>query len=176
MKIINSCQKHTSAKTSIANGRKSSAYNFVIKNKGKDTVVFDYGCGRYDYNNVYCVERGIKWLGYDPFNRDTFFNNYNISIFEATRTIDYIICSNVLNIIDNLVDITNIIEQICSLSKSKSAKVIFSFYEGDKSGRGKETKKDCWQRNETLSIWQHRIERYFKVLERKGTCLVCLPK
>ena len=40
--------------------------------------------------------------------------------------------------------------------------VYVTVYEGDKSGVGRETKKDCWQRNEQLIFYLSKFNDYIK--------------
>ena len=56
------------------------------------------------------------------------------------------VCSNVLNVIDNEEEIARISRIIRDLSLCYFVTV----YEGDKSGKGRVTKYDCYQRNECV--------------------------
>jgi hypothetical protein len=40
--------------------------------------------------------------------------------------------------------------------------VYITVYEGDKSGVGRETKKDCWQRNERLYVYLEKFNDYIR--------------
>lgn len=58
--------------------------------------------------------------------------------------------------------------------------IIFKIYEGDKSGNGKISKKDCYQRNEKTESYVSFITNTIKVIstcdydvKRKGQYIIC---
>ena len=64
---------------------------------------------------------------------------------------DCIICSNVLNVISDNEIIYYILNRIRDFIVYHKQAIFVTVYEGNKSGIGKITKKDCYQRNEPLS-------------------------
>ncbi len=132
-------QKYTSKNTSINTTKLPSIYSKIQFKP--ESLILDYGCGRkIDHIKAYVESKGCKYLPYDP---------YWCPNLDLTHTIDYVICSNVLNVIDDLEEVKKVIRFCCMLAP----KVYFSIYEGDKSGIGKITKKDCYQRNQKLDFY-----------------------
>lgn len=134
-----------------------------ITNFERTPVVLDFGCGRYtDHIEHFLATKGFIYKGYDPFWKSKKEN------YEALSSEAYIIiCSNVLNVIANKETVNNIQRYIrdfsflASLGKTLVKEPSFYFitvYEGDKSGIGRMTKPDCFQRNETLDNYIFRYE------------------
>lgn len=130
-------QQYTSANTSINKDKLPAVYskvNFSIFHK-----VLDYGCGKYNNGKDFCENKGIQWFGYDPYNRTEEENR------KATTVIpEAILCSNVLNVIDN----EDVIQQIVDDITGTELPYFFTIYEGNRTGKGSPTKDDCYQRNE----------------------------
>ena len=166
-------QKYTSKMTSQNFGKPNAAYKYMPSNT---KFLFDYGCGRYKNNEEFCKNKGIKWFGYDPYWKD---DNQNEEILDYVNNyyskFDCIVCSNVLNVIDDLETIYNILIFLSNIGHSKTT-YIFSCYSGNKSGIGKITKRDCWQRNEKIKIWEERLKEYFKIDFIKNDIIVCSKK
>jgi hypothetical protein len=117
-------QNFTSKGTSINCSKLPRAYRFAIP---AGAVVVDYGCGRYtEHLQRSAIERGWTWYGFDPFNRTAAENGPAVDVLQS-RTADYVICSNVLNVID-------------------SDAAVFTVYEGNGTGTGKQTGPDAFQR------------------------------
>ena len=163
-------QKYSSKYTSQNFKKKNKAYYYLPQNT---KIVFDYGCGRYNNNKIYCETNNIKWIGYDPYWKPVKDNRYSLSyVKKHTQKIDCIVCSNVLNVIDSLEEIISIIEDIYSFSNLNTT-IIFSLYKGNGSGIGKITKNDCWQRNEKIVVWIPRLENYFYIERIVGDIVIC---
>lgn len=134
-------QTYSSADTSINSTRLPAVYSKINFLNAQD-IVLDYGCGKFN-NAKEFVEKEFDamWHGYDPFNR---------SIAENTAALacnpTYIICSNVLNTIDSVEEI----QRIANYIRSYKVPYFITIYEGNKSGKGRATKKDCYQRNESV--------------------------
>lgn len=141
---------YTSMNTSVNANRPASAYKFASKNGllvGRD--VLDYGCGRYwqickDFAKA---ENCKSWTGYDPY-----WKPQNL----AYREFDTIICANVLNVIKDRREVECCIQSVLRML-APCGIAIFQIYEGDKSEIGRETKPDCWQRNEPAQNYADRI-------------------
>lgn len=130
--------KYTSKNTSI-NAKRAPKGLSLLYPYGN---VLDYGCGKYwKLNKKYVEERGATYTPYDPYNIE---NNIDLDKYEGA--FDTIYCTNVLNVIYDSYDLIKVIENIAKLLKVNGM-AIFTVYEGDKTGNGKETMKDCWQRN-----------------------------
>lgn len=162
-------QKYNSADTSI------NQIASVYKLKGifkKGDRVLDYGGGKYDTATEFMADKGVKVFVFDPFNRTPAHNRSVLARFKKNKP-DVIVCANVLNVImeDNYV--IDVIRKIKHLA-GKNTAVIFSVYEGDKSGFGKPTVKG-YQRNTRASGYADFILPYFPNAIRKGNVWYCVP-
>ena len=147
----NNLQKHTSANTSI-NGNKLPTAFTKCRAYGR---TLDYGCGKYtNMIKLHVNEQGAKYYPYDPYNMDEGTNEAVMYIGQK-HGFDTIFCCNVLNVIDNNNVIWSILHEMFSMLNNHS-KMYIQIYEGNKSGIGKETKSDCYQRNEkTVEYTKH---------------------
>lgn len=141
-------QNYTSKETSINSTKLPAVYNREKFEAG--SRILDYGCGKYT-SHIREAVSGCFWYGYDKYNQDEATNAATER--EMKSGFDYAICSNVLNVIDDDYSIRRIIKRLCECAK----RVIFKIYEGDGSGIGRETKNDCWQRNEKTSVYAEMI-------------------
>ena len=149
-------QRYTSAGTSINKNKLPAVFSKITFTKG--STVLDYGCGRYiDHIRAKVTEQGCENYTYDPYNLPS------SKLPEGEVT--YGVCSNVLNVIaeDNIMD--DIIKTVCE----KSEIAYFTVYEGDKTGVGKATGKDSYQRN-AKTIW------YAKLMQKMGYSNVMVYK
>ena len=134
-------QKYTSKNTSVNTKVLPAVYNKVCWDKfTAGARVLDWGCGK-DTTLVKNIlsKHGLVHIGYDP----NWGSEENNSIAQSLLgTADVFVCSNVLNVIDD----DNVITDICH--KAEQHKYFFiTVYEGDRSGVGKRSKEDCYQRN-----------------------------
>lgn len=126
---MNIKQQYSSANTSINSKRLPKIYSLI--NIGKNTTVLDYGCGKFfDSYNL-----GDNFYGYDPYNR----NNPDV----LNRTYDIALCSNVLNVIKEREVRLDVLRRLKGLAR----KVYITVYEGDRSGKSRVSKEDCYQLN-----------------------------
>lgn len=159
-------QKHSSAETSLCIVNKVyTHYDFT-----NGSSVLDYGGGKYDMNTMFMKERGVDVSVYDKFNRSEEHNTRVLRTARQTRP-DYVVCSNVLNVImeDEVID--SILEDMASFG----SRTIISVYEGDRTGDGRETSKG-YQRNERLSEYIPMVKKHFDIISKKGGILECLPR
>jgi hypothetical protein len=160
-------QKYSSKDTSI------NVVNKVYKkyNFKPNTTILDYGGGKYDTNTEYMKGKNIEVLVYDKYNRT---EEHNREIKEKVKhqNLDYIVCSNVLNVIfeDDIID--SILKEISSYKK---AITLIAIYEGNKSGVGTETTKG-YQRNEKVNIYIDKIKKYFNIINIKNGIIECESK
>lgn len=162
-------QQFTSKETSI------STVNKIYTNidfKGGYNIL-DYGGGKYDNNIEYMAKKGNKVVVYDPYNRSNEYNKQTIA-FVNTQQIHFIVCSNVLNVIQEDSVLEEVLVNIRRIKNShpECQRVYISVYEGDKSGRARETTKG-WQRNLKTKEYYKWICKYFSIVATKNGILVC---
>lgn len=140
-------QTRTSATTSINKTRLPAVYGRFSFAPG--SVVLDYGCGRYT-DHIREALPGVTYLPFDPYNQPASVNAASLDAFRtlsATRPAA-VVCSNVLNVIDSADAVKATAEAVATLAQAAGAPALVTVYEGDKSGTGRETGPDQWQRNE----------------------------
>lgn len=144
-------QQYSSKNTSINTKKLPCVYNALNLSKLRSKTIFDYGAGKPETVSLirnYLEEYDIDYIPYDLYNLSPADNTY---AFERRKEADLYICSNVLNVIAEYDIIQSIISDIgewCHKGEPYMTKgFIFKIYEGNKTGIGKVTKKDCFQRN-----------------------------
>lgn len=121
-------------------------------------IVIDYGCGRYTTHiNEFMKEKGFTWFGYDPYWEAKQHNAVVLSLAPAV-----VICSNVFNVIKDDNDLVEARNNISSLVEKGNGLYFYTVYEGDKSGFGRHTKKDCYQRNQPTNWYKKSPEQIRK--------------
>lgn len=161
-------QKYTSANTSINSKKLPKIYS---KAKFSGTVL-DIGCGRYTIHiRRHLEDQDVEYLPYDPFNQPAEVNEKSLHrtriLIRNGRPVN-VVCSNVLNVIDDEATVKNIarrIEYIVTLSHGRGYVTV---YEGDKSGIGRQTGTDQYQRNEPISSYK----KYFRRARISGGILI----
>lgn len=161
-------QSYSSKSTSIqlSPGTLPKPYHQINWEKFHNKIVFDYGCGRPETQikiKEYLGQYLVQYLGYDKF--------YPSDSLKTISLGEIIICANCICAIKE----DEIVQDIITLIVSQGTPFIFKIYEGDKTGIGKQSKKDCWQRNTrtkeylTLFNWGKKPVRVFKgFIIRKG--------
>lgn len=152
----------TSKNTSVNSKKVPAMFKKIDKYYGwkKKTVNLDYGGGKYDTATEYLKSKGVKNCLYDPYARD-FGHNLKATDGIERNPVDTVTVSNVLCVIKKKVDRESVLIYSKALMKIDGT-IFISVYEGDKSGKGKMTKKDCWQNNRTLESYLPEVKKYFK--------------
>lgn len=157
-------QQYSSKNTSIK--QVAAYYKKAIKHEilGNAEQVFDYGCGGYlqllnDYAGAhnYCV------IGYDPYNQTT---EHNIQAMLMVKGCNMVVCNNVLNVLTDK-DMHRAIQELKGLSVIAQSPVYITVYEGNGTGQGRETKQDCYQRNEKKEAYIQVLKQYFSTVSCK---------
>lgn len=152
-------QKYSSAETSINSSKLPAIYGKLAKQNIRDCHLLDYGCGKYlRYIKIWCKARNIKYLPYDIFNQPQKVNEASLLAASKAENL-VVICSNVLNVIEEDDIVQNIVETLVSFK----APVFTTIYEGDGKGKGRATKRDCWQRNEKLRQYARFFPEHARV-------------
>ena len=142
-------QTFTSANTSINSAKLPAIYHKIdfryldIMEHG--LMVLDYGCGKFTNGMDYIKDEYGGYFGYDKYNLPDDVNTHAMRAFHNGE-ITCILCSNVLNVIDS----DDVLLEITSNFVWSGLPYFVTVYEGDKSGKGKSTKADCYQRNEHI--------------------------
>lgn len=149
-------QKYTSANTSINSRKVPKGFKSIKWKPG--TRNLDYGGGKYDTATEYLATLGVENLIYDPYNRSEEFNMSTIE--KAQDGVDSVTVMNVLNVIYEIEIQKEIINTVYEAVKDGGF-VMFKIHEGNKSGIGKVTRKDCWQNNKKTSEYIPMIKEVF---------------
>ena len=144
-------QTYTSANTSVNSKRLPAIYKKIdwyrIKLQYNKLVVLDIGAGKYTQHiKEYIESKGGEYIPYDPYNLSPADNLYAGANFHRATVV---ICSNVFNVIKEM----DVIYDIHDMITKYKVPYFISVYEGDRSWIGHETRKGCWQRNETIDAY-----------------------
>jgi len=158
---LEEAQKYTSASTSINKSKLPKGYTTVGKHFGwtKGTTHLDIGGGRFDNAIEHLATHGVNAHVYDPYNRSEE-HNTNALAKAGNGQADTVSLFNVLNVIDDPEHHTSALQLAHSSLKPKG-KLFVGVYEGDKSGKGKQTGKDSYQRNEKIDAYLPTIQKVF---------------
>lgn len=155
-------QTCTSAGTSVNSRRLPAVYRKFPARFGG--LLLDYGCGKYidHIRNVVEVAAKMSYLPYDPYNQP---EETNAKTWEAVQwaaanvvPVD-VVCSNVLNVIDDDDTVRSIVQQIASIAHATGGTAYITVYEGDRSGVGRKTGPDQYQRNQPLEYYTRFADR-----------------
>lgn len=163
----NKMQTISSENTSL-NQTPATFTNYEFKSTDR---ILDWGGGRYDTSKkaLEATYPGIKVEVVDPFNRTESHNNRVLKEYSANKA-NVLTVNNVLNVINS----TSAIEDVIKESKqylSKDGIAYFAIYEGDGSGKGKETSAG-YQNNQKASYYIPFVEKYYKNVEKKGSFIL----
>ena len=168
---------YSSKNTSINTTRLPAVYNKVDWSRYTHPIdnwcVIDFGCGRIETQRL--ISKKLKehniaqFYPYDPYHKCMVSKKqYEYNAYDPDRN-KVVVCSNVLNVINDDDILQKIIAALCNIIVARDSKGIYrmqpcyiTVYEGDKSGVGRLTKKDCWQRNERLPVYLDKFNNYIK--------------
>lgn len=156
----------TSKNTSINKDKVPAIYAKLKKCNVYGTHLFDVGCGKYvQHIRSYAKGYGIctHWHGFDPYNRTKKINDRvtEFAFEEKYRAYgdlnpNVFVSSNVLNVIKGEGRQREYLQSIFRMMKNIDECYI-TVYEGNRSGIGKVTKKDCWQENRKLKSYLDEV-------------------
>ena len=162
-------QRFTSSQTSINRSKLPAVY-------GKATfsarMVMDYGCGKYtDHIDDHIRSLRKTYLPYDPYNQPDDVNRttayYVLTAMHVHCPVD-VVCSNVLNVIDDDDTVRQIASHICEIVEQTGGTGYVTVYDGDRSGVGRQTGHDQYQRNEPLRNYL----KYFRNATVKNNMII----
>lgn len=152
------------------------ASTFTGKFNFDNCLILDYGCGK-GMSKAYCETHynNCKVFLYDPFHG--FDETYEFCEGCAKSDKNIITCNNVLNVLQDYI-LESAITHIAVIANRHKCDVIFKIYEGDKSGKGKESKKDCYQRNEKTESYIDLIKAIMNIgyhydIKKTGQYIIC---
>lgn len=152
-------QKYTSANTSINSRRLPRLFSLARDRFRPGTLNLDVGGGKFDNVTDFLAGLDVINLVYDPYNRPQEHNEAVLAMIGHAGA-DTVTCANVLNVIDDDGALDALLAD-CARWTGQDGIALFYVYEGDRSGTGRPTKADCYQRNEPLSAYVPRIARHF---------------
>lgn len=157
-------QEFDSAKTSINSTKVPVIYKLV--HFPANSIVLDYGGGKWDTGVEYLEEQGCEGYVYDPYNRSSQHNRTVLRALRSNGGADIALCSNVLNVIKEPEARIQVLKNIAKITKP-SGKVYITVYEG--SGKGNEgATKSGYQLNRKTADYLEEIQSVFPDAQRKG--------
>lgn len=154
-------QNYSSKGTSINKTKLPAVYRKVGDKALRGMRVLEYGCGRYtDHIREHLEKLQSTPYFFDPYNLPEEENQKTLNVMNSwmyqifdTVPFNVVICSNVLNVIDDDETVNEIIRKLVR----NAIDVYITVYEGDKTGKGRQTGPDQYQRNEKASAYVERI-------------------
>lgn len=164
-------QTYTSARTSINSKRLPAVFKKVPLTQ--DGFLLDYGCGKHvDHVRSAVTAAGMVYLAYDPYNQSAETNKATMDLVRWASAHDKpitVVCSNVLNVIDDDGTVRFIADQIETIVERTGGTAYITVYDGDGTGIGRQTGPDQYQRNESLREYL----KYFRdAVMKKGMIVV----
>ncbi|WP_425263792.1 hypothetical protein [Vibrio owensii] len=168
-------QKYTSKQTSINSKKLPAVFGKVQKQFGwkKDSLNVDLGGGKFDNASSFLLDEfNVTSLIYDPYNRP---EPHNRQVLEScgTSKCDTVTISNVLNVICEESAQLELLKLAHSILKPEGHAYI-TVYEGNRSGKGRQTGPDQWQENKKLSEYSKLVDYVFGNHEIKGGMMIAV--
>ena len=154
-------QKFTSRGTSV-NTRKIPA---IFSKIDCSQSIFDWGCGKApEIIRAHVKSHGGTYYGYDPYN--------SVGTFPNGKVFDLVTFSNVLNVIAE----DEIVLEEVRAALALAPTVAIAVYEGNRSGVGRQSKADCYQRNQPLGWYKEFFDKIgeFKTKIKCGVLYITL--
>lgn len=158
-------QQYTSADTSINSAKLPAVYAKTANLISATDTIIDYGCGK--HFESYGLDD--RFTGYDPYNYD------HPEALEKHYDVAFL--SNVLNVISEYEIRADLLRTLRTL-QTLADRVYITVYEGNKSGIGKVTKRDCYQLNRRLCDYIPEVVAVFGAgnVHYKSGMLICESK
>lgn len=147
-------QTYTSASTSM-NARKLPKVYSKLPDLQRHSLLFDYGAGKFT-DHIREAFPDVVYLPYDPYNQPDDVNAVSLTYLANAMHVRCpvtVVCSNVLNVIDDDAEIGKIAARIVVAVVRTGGTGYVTVYEGDRSGIGRQTGKDQYQRNQRLETY-----------------------
>lgn len=163
----------TSKNTSVNTTKVPYLFNHIdwkkMQKRWGAVQVFDYGCGRkIDHYLKFFQDKGIKYVGYDPYWGDGSLILKDLEIFQKmiqdylgkSKHMPVILISNVLNVLPEWEQVQQIHNW---LNNQTPAPCFIKVYSGKGDGIGRMSKTDCYQQNKPT--WQY-IQFQFETIKK----------
>lgn len=135
-----------------------------------NTTCLDYGGGPWDIVVDFLKEKEVTAQVYDRYNRSPEHNQTVLQWVEENDGVDYVTCSNVLNVIAEPDVQREVVANIWKSAK-EGGTIYFITYEGDRSGVGKCSKLDCFQNNKRTKDYLPLIKEFFPDAKLSGALI-----
>ena len=143
-------QNYTSARTSMNARNLPKVYSNV--SFPRHQIIFDYGAGKFT-DHIRAAFPDNAYRPYDPYNQPDSVNRdsvyYVLAAMRARFPVN-VVCSNVLNVIDDDATVRKIARHIREIVTASGGVGYVTVYAGDRSGVGRQTGPDQYQRNQPL--------------------------
>ena len=132
--------------------------------------VFDFGAGKEGKVDEFMKQEGIGYWPYDPFNRS---EKQNKSSELSLAGCDFVVCSNVLNVLEDR-HLDHCISELLNATCLTKNRVCYVTVYHKASLPKNRIVGDHFQRNEPLDWYKAKLEEKFDVVVKSGKVLICL--
>lgn len=161
-------QEFDSADTSINSSKLPAVYKLISIPEG--TVGVDFGGGRFNNAVEYIRDLGATLCVYDPYNRTAQHNREMLKTLKANGGADWVVNSNVLNVIKEPEARQSVLKNISKITKS-GAPIYITVYEGRGDAKEGPTKSG-YQLNRKTQDYLEEIQEVFPDAKRKGKLII----
>lgn len=161
-------QAFDSADTSINCGKLPTVYGKIEFPTG--CTALNYGGGKFDNTVKFGIANGFTDLIFDPFNRS---HEWNAEIVKSISEngVDLAILSNVLNVIKEA-NVRGFVLDVLANTLNDNKPLFITVYEGDRTGRGRQTSKSAWQENRKLKEYLTEVQKHFTHVKTRYNTIV----
>lgn len=148
-------QTVTSARTSVNSNKLPKVYTKIAV--PPRSLLFDYGSGKYT-DHIRAALPGVVYCPFDPFNQPERVNAASVYYVRCAMRARFpvtVVCSNVFNVIDSDEQIEDMAKTIRQIVTATGGIGYITVYAGDRSGVGRLTGPDQYQRNQPLAAYLH---------------------
>lgn len=132
-------------------------------------VIFDFGAGKKGKLDSFFFEKMIGYLPYDPFNRS---NGENFDSLIEIGDANFVICCNVLNVLEDDALMPTIAKLHKLTMKTKRGQCFLSVYHKPSLPINRQV-KGHFQRNQPLDWYIPHLLKYFSYVDKGNGMLAC---
>lgn len=156
-----------SAKTSL--NQIPRLHKHFVKMYGKQKSVLDFGAGKIGKVDEFMKSNTKIYLPYDPFNRDGISNQLSL---DDVGSVDFILCSNVLNVVEDKI-LSNVIKVLADLTAKSQAGLCYVTVYHKSSLPKNRTVGNHFQRNEPAKWYLPHLKMHFTTVYLSKNVLSC---